>query len=367
MKIYKVTSVDKNTKVMSWRTHTRTSSKEYTKEYVTYNIRLDNSLLVGGIYPHSRFPDGKGNREWDSRIESFCRAHNGSMTGLLGKYIAASVDKKGRLATASTDVVNDFKILLDGAGGKSFKTPFPIYDFLKRLNRPLNPDCSISLIGEYSGYNVDPDNLCYQNTIETFLGSYAESFDKADGKAFEFDFPVYDILKRMKLNTNQDNSITLIGKYSEYDVSKRNLCYPNTKKPNTLTLDNIDIIWEHFYCGKKNEASITLKSETSKSYCRGDHAIYISYERYHDRSETRTDVSSWREAILRIGDDLQEEQIQFLREVTDNDAQKGLEYYDDGDTGNDGPNVTGWALTDDEKGAFQGWASGTPLGGWDED
>ena len=30
----------------------------------------------------------------------------------------------------------------------------------------------------------------------------------------------------------------------------------------------------------------------------------------------------------------------------------------------DGPDVTGWALTDDEKVAFKGWATGEPEEGW---
>ena len=109
-------------------------------------------------------------------------------------------------------------------------------------------------------------------------------------------------------------------------------------------------------------------SETTKWYSRDDCSIYISYEKYHDRSETKTDISRGKHAILRIGDALDAEHIQFLCEDAGNNAPEEPGYCYNNDSGDDdGPDVTDWALTDDEKGAFRGWASGTPLGGWGDD
>ena len=364
MKIYRVTSVVPKAREM----HLVNRKGSWTEKYTTYDMQLDGSIWIKDIYPHFKWPNGKINGKHDDGLASFYKSHSESLEGLLGNYISAYFGVYKHFHTTSTDIVSDFIILLAEANGRAFKAKFPIYDFLKRINRSLNPDGSIRLRGSYSGYNVDSENLCYPNTIDLLLKNYKTDFDKAEKKAFQFDFSIYNILKRMKFDLNKDNSITLTGEYSIYNVSINNICYPNTKEPNTLTSDNIDRIWEHFFCNKKIESTSTLKSETTKWYSRDDCSIYISYEKYHDRSETKTDISRGKHAILRIGDALDAEHIQFLCEDAGNNAPEEPGYCYNNDSGDDdGPDVTDWALTDDEKGAFRGWASGTPLGGWGDD
>lgn len=222
---------------------------------IVYHILLDDSILVKYVYPDEKWrSSGKRNRSCSIKLHEFWKRNNDSLINLIGKYIAASlIDTdfgKQFHIVLSTDIISDFKKLLDNANGRAFKADTPIYKFLRKTNYTINGDDSITLRKEYNGYNVNANNLCY----------------------------------------------------------------PNTNKLNTLTFDNIDKIWEHFYCGKKIDTTITLKSETTEWYSRNEYSICISYERYHDRSETKTDIHRGEYAILTIGDDLKDEHILYLAE-----------------------------------------------------
>ena len=233
---------------------------------------------------------------------------------LVGKYIIASlVDTdfgKQFDIILSADIIADFKKLLDNAKGRAFKADIPIYNFLRKMNYPVNSDSSISLRKEYSGYDINSENLCYPNCVTGIMSNFKQYYDLMNGRAFQIDFPIYSLLKKLNFATNPDKSITLQGEYSGYSVNSDNVCYPNKIRENTLTFENINIIFDSFFRNKTVYSNHDSRGDIT--YGLSSYAIYEIYDTYkvgHMR-DRRTGTST--SIALAVGDDLADEHIQFL-------------------------------------------------------
>jgi len=177
---------------------------------ICYHVQINGSILIK-VYPQVKWKNTWRTVEWNTKtgritrvkernkelyysvFHSFWEQNNESLLNLTGKYIVTTSDNlkanlKNGYNVQSVDLVHDFKKLLDDANGRTFSTGLPIYNFLKKLNYTVNQDNSITLRKEYSGYNVNTDNLCYQNTnkpnILTFenIGIIYDHFFRGKGK-----------------------------------------------------------------------------------------------------------------------------------------------------------------------------------------
>lgn len=319
--IYKVIDVVRNKAQDTSKTVSDSRNNKYTEhKCFVYDLLLDCSIWVKvHVWSHSAWHCSRKYNKlgYSSPITKFWEDNEKSLAKLSGLYIYGSSDKYGYFIISKIDIIRIFKDLLDKANGQPFQVDIPIYDLLKKMNYPVNVDGSISLRKTYSGYAIDVANRCYPNTTTGIMNYLKQYFAKANGRAFQVDFPVYNAFRAIGYSINEDASITLRDEYSTYNVDADNFFYPNTSNQNTLTFDNIDKIWKHFYCEKAISTTTSLKSETEKRYTRNKYSICVSYETYHDRSETKTDISKGKYAILTIGDDLEEEHIRFLAENTD--------------------------------------------------
>lgn len=187
--VYKVTS----TKI--------TKSK---RGYAIFNYQLNHSVWITKLAPI---------KNTDEQNDEF-------LNNLIGKYIVGCLinsDDGMKFSVASYDMIEDFKKLLDTSNKKSFSTDLPIYNFLKKLHYPINPDGSISLKKPYDFYNV--------------------------------------------INHNT-----------------RTLCYQKSDKKNVLSIDNLEIIYKQFYEGKRAETkNIDIECKYGMTYT----AIIKHCERYH--------------------------------------------------------------------------------------
>lgn len=192
----------------------------------------------------------------EKKFDRFCRLYkayiknNDNINFLIGKYIAAYIREEGFrkeiLSISSIDAIASFKSLLDKSNGKAFFTDINMFAFLERAGYPIDENGSIQLKGEYSKYSI-----------------------KLQG-----DFVV---------------------------------CYPNSPEINTLTLENIELIYDHFFKGKYIE---TNNDDRAEVYVLTPTSIAIQFTHY-DKSSSKT-VASGCDDVLTVGDKLTSEQIQLL-------------------------------------------------------
>lgn len=282
---------------------------------IVYHILLNGNILIKYVYPDDKWrSSGKRNRSCSSRLNEFWKKNDNSLMNLIGKYIVASlIDTefgKQFSAVISTDIVIDFKKLLDNANGLAFKADIPIYSFLRNMNYPVNYDNSISLRKDYSGYNINSDNLCYPNSLSGIMDNFKKYYEQSKGRAFQINFPIFYLLLEMGFKKNTDNSITLKDEYSLYNVNCDNICYPNNTTQEMLNFENIDKIFEHFYRNKIIYSNHDSQGDTT--YSCSSYAIYESHAIYKVGHMKDKLTGSFKSIVLAIGDDLKEEHLRFL-------------------------------------------------------
>jgi len=138
---------------------TSVQRKKTQKGDTVYSIQLNNSILIDYVYPDKIWrSSGSKNIHISSKLHDFWNENANSLEKLVGNYIVTSLsDSDFGLKFSminSLDIISDFKKLLDKYQEKTFLTNLPIYDFLKFLKYEINNDGSISLKKEYEHLNI---------------------------------------------------------------------------------------------------------------------------------------------------------------------------------------------------------------------
>lgn len=209
-----------------------------------YELWLNNTIKATKL-----MPTRESHKSFDNLYQFFIE--NGSLYPLRGKYISLDIYNTSYglefSRIISFDVIEDFKEMLDSAGGKSFSCQYDMYSFLKKRNYTINQDDSITLKPPYDRYNI--------------LGAGGAT-----------------------------------------------LCIPNNLGESHVDLNNIKIIYENFYKGKDpNPSNLDVESE----YGLGLNSIYCSSKKYHKNLSKV--ISRHTSDVLRVGDLIQEEHIEFLK------------------------------------------------------
>ncbi len=132
--------------------------------------------------------------------------------------------------------------------------------------------------------------------------------DNSNGKAFSTRMDMYSFLVSKNYHINADSSITLNPPYEKFDLSKKNICYPNYLSDDVLNMKNIEFIFNSFY---KNLSIETNDLDRDEKYVLTPLSIAINSKRYHKyKSKTLSDITT---DVLRIGDTLSNEHIEFLK------------------------------------------------------
>lgn len=167
-------------------------------------------------------------------------------------------------------------------------------------------DKYIAIILGDSKYGVEFSSIISFNAFQDFK----DLLDRSKGKAFTTRIDMYDFLKRKKYSINPDDSITLKNNYKNYNIKDLGgliICYPNNLGEDHLNLDNIKIIFNHFYNGKfiddHNPDRISKYALTSS-------AIIKNRKIYH-KSRSKT-LSNDDFDVLRIGENLSKEQLEYI-------------------------------------------------------
>lgn len=229
---------------MSYYKVTSTKITKSKRGYTVFNFQLNEAIWVSKLAPIR-----SSDKKYDALYKLY-EENNGSLESLVGKYIVASIHESeyGLQLNyiTSYDLIRDFKKLLDNANGKPFSTDMPIYDFLKAANYPLNLDGSIRLKKPYNFYII--------------------------------------------INHNGSS-----------------ICYQDCDKENTLTLNNMEIIYKQFYDAKYIE---TGDVDLDCKYRLSQTAILKHCDKYH-KYKSKT-IRSYDTVVMQIGDDLSTEQIEYL-------------------------------------------------------
>lgn len=223
---------------------TAATVKSTQKGYKLFNLQLNKDLWVTKL-----FPLRKVDQITDSLYKQYTKNDN-NLDFITGRYIAIELKETkfgmnfGHIE--SFDVIFDFKKLLDSYNGKGFQTRINIFDFLKDNGYPVNADNSITLKAPYSQLNI-----------------------------------------RLHCGTT--------------------VCYPNKPAEGTLTLENIELIYDNFY---KDKYIDNGNPDRDEQYSATSVAIIVNRKIYH-KSLSKT-LSNDSFEILKVGDKLSEEQCQFL-------------------------------------------------------
>ncbi len=193
------------------------------------------------------------------------------------------------------------------------------YDSLYRIYKEHNGAID-TLVGKYieiyltkSDYGMDFNSIKSYDIVKDFKNL----LDESQGKAFFTNMSIYGFLKQLKYQINPDDSITLKKPYDDFNIFDKDgitVCYPNQLKPDVLTLDNIGIIYKQFFYKKH---SSTGHSDMVLQYKLKHVAIVENCKRYH-RYKSKT-ISDHDTDVLRIGDNLNDEQLKFLSEKNHQD------------------------------------------------
>lgn len=203
--------------------------------------------LNNSILATKLFPLRKLDQKYNKLYQLYTK-NNNSLEFLVGKYISISLSQSQYGAEFSSiisfNAIQEFKDLLDGSKGKAFSTRMDIYEFLKRKNYPVN----------------------------------------------------------------NDNSITLKDPYESFNITDKNVCYPNKLEDNCLTLDNIEAIYSQFY---KDKVIDNGNPDRDSKYVLTLVAIVENRKIYH-KSNGKT-VANDNFDVLKIGDLLSEEQNDYIQ------------------------------------------------------
>lgn len=212
--------------------------------YDLYNLELDKSIRATKLVPLKEIE-----KRWEPLYKLY-EQNSKSLEFLVGRYISVYLEESkfgvNFSNIASFEVLQDFKKLLMESSGKAFVTNINIFDFLKKRGYSLNPDGSITLKNPHSNYNI-----------------------------------------RLK--------------------NERTICYPNNTGEKTLTLDNIEEIYERLYKGVYIDNGNPDRDEQYKLRLA---SIVVNRKIYHKSKGSVTSDDDF--DVLRVGDDLSEEQWKFL-------------------------------------------------------
>jgi len=232
---------------------TAASIGETKRGYKIYKLQLNNSIWATKLIPLSKL-ERKYNKLYQVYIEN-----NNSLDFLIGKYISISMSQSQYGAEFSSissfDVLQDFKNELDASEGEAFATHLPIYDFLSNIQRTKEADGSIKITSNFKDMRISKINginVCCQ---------YDKSFER--------------------LNLNNLEQI-----FNEF--------YKDIPLPAYAPGAS-----ESYYKLDMNEVAIVKM----------DHHIKVS-----TKMTTSGDYDKWiPKVIKKIGNKLQEEQVQFLK------------------------------------------------------
>ena len=142
------------------------------------------------------------------------------------------------------------------------------------------------------------------------IQEFKDLLDNAKEKAFFTNMGMYEFLKRKNHSTNTDGSITLKAPYDRFNLTEKNVCYPNDMKNNCLTLDNIEIIFNQFYRDKVIDNG---NIDMDEKYVLTNVAIVKNRRIFH-KYKTKT-ISNADFDVLRVGDLLTEEQYGYILQI----------------------------------------------------
>lgn len=223
---------------------TAAAIKKTRNGYELYNLQLNNTFWATKLVPLRA-----GDKRRDILYQQYTK-NNNNLNFLIGSYVAISLEDskfgKNFRHIESLDVLQDFKKLLDESNGKAFSTNINIFEFLESKGYPVNSDKTITLRNEYSHLNLIVKN-------------------------------------------------------------GRTICYTNKTGEGTLTLENIETIYNHFFKGKYIDNG---NPDRDEQYGLTSVAIIVNRKIFHkSKSEVISDDDF---EILRIGDKLSKEQCHFL-------------------------------------------------------
>ena len=201
----------------------------------------------------------------------------------------------------------------------------------KLYQRYLEHENISFLEGKYISVSISQSEYGYQfSSISSFdvLADFKKEVDSSKGKAFSTKLPVYDFLASMKRDIEDDGSIKIKSEFGDMRVSKVdgvNICYQFDSGNENLNLNNIDKIFKRFYEGVDLPA-YSPSEGGSKSYykvsmsdtaiVKMDNHVKISY-----KMTTSGDYDKWlAKVVLKIGDQLPDDHIRFLKEHLDNEC-----------------------------------------------
>ena len=183
-----------------------------------------------------------------------------------------------------------------------------LYKLYSKNNKNLD-----FLVGRYISLGLEDSKFGRNFThIVSFdvLQDFKELLDKSSGKAFLTKMNVFDLLTERGYPMNPDGTITLKEPYSTFNIKlegERTICYPNTPGAKTLTLSNIKLVYEEFF---KDKYIDNGDPDRDEQYALTPVAI-IKTRRIFHKSKSGV-ISDDIFDVLRIGENLSEEQCQFL-------------------------------------------------------
>ena len=182
------------------------------------------------------------------------------------------------------------------------------YDKLYQMY--LEHDNISFLEGKYISVSLNQSEYGYQfSSIGSFdaVQEFKDLLDNSEGKAFSTSMDMHEFLKTKNHPINKDGSITLKAPYDGFNLTENNVCYPNDLRENTLTPDNIGIIFNQFYRDKVIDNG---NPDRDERYVLTATAIVINRKIYH-KYKSKT-LSNDNFDVLRIGDSLSKEQYEFI-------------------------------------------------------
>ncbi len=258
-----------------------TSIKSKTTKYgdVLYSLHLNNSTWVNNINPSYHWNPKQVNND--------------------------AIDK------TNNDAI---RLIIPTTNTNSFKKNMGRIDLItqtwEKNNRNLDAlkgkyICATLLNSEYGLKLTNVISIDVLNDFENALIIHA-------GVAFYSDLPIYDFLLNLKYNKNEDNSISLKGKYNKLRVIKigsKTFCYPTSELDDIVTLKNINDIFNQFYAPLKGGHG------DEKYYELYDYKILLHTwrERCSNKMTTSGDYAYWaKETVLEVGNKLTKEHKLFL-------------------------------------------------------
>lgn len=183
------------------------------------------------------------------------------------------------------------------------------------------------LNGKYVSLTINQSQYGYQfDYITSFdvFEDFKKEIDSSKGNSFSTRLPIYDFLTSIKRHIEDDGSIKIKSEYGDMRVFKAggvNICFQYDSGNEKLNVNNIEKIFKQFYEGVDLPVyTLTGDGDGKKSYykiswqdvaiVRMDNHVKVSY-----KMTTSGDYDKWiAKKILTIGDDLPDENVDFLNQ-----------------------------------------------------